>query len=1025
MSFHLRAHYRVTCPGYGAMRRNQKSYRMPNYILHIGLPKTGTKYLQAHFRRHRDILATAGVHYPANWWASKYDINHDGLAKDIIAKNDARLTRIFAEFEASECRTVLLSCEGFSDLDEASLAYLQSLIGTAQVQVVFFCRRWSDWIPSAWQQTVKQGSNRTFPEFLTGVISEARLIPTINFRIILDAYAKVFGRETIAIVPYSNLLDEGLDLVEVFYRDFLGFEQMPEITREAIHPSIGIHIAEVVRALNALSIRAQGASDVSTFQRMEIFQDDEMIGGPLGRIVAATKDSVGQIEVGDFDEPFNSLFQELTRDFEDLVLDVGCGTQLFQPRKAPGHFVRQDYLLTPGVVEDILLLHARLTSIGDAEQSAKAETMAFTLRADPSWHFDMQVMQGEAAVDYLAAHPLVPDPSGNDRAAFLCDLKAGSVPPWMLGEGWSSPETNGTWTDGKRALLKLPRAAVGGTHRLRLILRPFVAPPRLAAQGFTLSVNGETVGRNKISQFAVIQVDLPWVLLENALEVTVALDMPDAGRPCDLTGHPDDARQLALYVQHVSIWPQIRTNTRYNESKKILTSHEVRRLFPLLARHRTAEDQKLFNAIQWALAKTGAPSINGSEIAKIAGIDLSTDLPEHLAEEKMIGCAVLAIQGVDDTELFQALLPAEVTGEYMFVAQGNGGEIIGQGWAGPEAGFTWTNGGQATLRLPKPAIPAHYFLRIQCTPYIVRDLIPSQRVLISADGREIGAVKLKEFAIIDCDFPWEALAGGDPILELTLDLPDAKQPLELGLSDDDRSLGLAVESVSLVRLSPASEPELQEVIKPDEVALDTLMLKFESLGENCEFGLAQRRCGAEPLGLFRFSSAPLPKLLNAFRSKFKGMGGANSIAVQESSNGSEYMVLDKRFGFLFHAWVLVGERSPEEVKLREMRRIPFLVRKLTEEMMLGEKTFVYHGMETVTLDQARDLSAALREFGPATLLWVELADEEHAAGTVEMIEPGLLKGYMDRFAPGENAHDLSLEGWIALCRNVERHRTAA
>jgi hypothetical protein len=30
---------------------------------------------------------------------------------------------------------------------------------------------------------------------------------------------------------------------------------------------------------------------------------------------------------------------------------------------------------------------------------------------------------------------------------------------------------------------------------------------------------------------------------------------------------------------------------------------------------------------------------------------------------------------------------------------------------------------------------------------------------------------------------------------------------------------------------------------------------------------------------------------------------------------------------------------------------------------------------------------------------------------------GLLKGYIDRFAPGENAHALSLDCWITLCRN--------
>jgi hypothetical protein len=42
-----------------------------------------------------------------------------------------------------------------------------------------------------------------------------------------------------------------------------------------------------------------------------------------------------------------------------------------------------------------------------------------------------------------------------------------------------------------------------------------------------------------------------------------------------------------------------------------------------------------------------------------------------------------------------------------------------------------------------------------------------------------------------------------------------------------------------------------------------LMLRFEALGQNCEFGVVQRHYGAEPLGLLRFSSTPLHLLVAA------------------------------------------------------------------------------------------------------------------------------------------------------------------
>jgi hypothetical protein len=47
-----------------------------------------------------------------------------------------------------------------------------------------------------------------------------------------------------------------------------------------------------------------------------------------------------------------------------------------------------------------------------------------------------------------------------------------------------------------------------------------------------------------------------------------------------------------------------------------------------------------------------------------------------------------------------------------------------------------------------------------------------------------------------------------------------------------------------------------------------------------------------------------------------------------------------------------------------------------------------------------------------------VAGRRTSAGTVKKLSDGLLKSYIDRFAPGENAHDLSLDGWVTLCRRA-------
>src|ERR1700754_4026385 len=96
-------------------------------------------------------------------------------------------------------------------------------------------------------------------------------------------------------------------------------------------------------------------------------------------------------------------------------------------------------------------------------------------------------------------------------------------------------------------------------------------------------------------------------------------------------------------------------------------------------------------------------------------------------------------------------------------------------------------------------------------------------------------------------------------------------------------------------IDPATTPELSD---------RELVLKFESLGDNCELGLVQRRVGAEPLGLLRFSGTPLRHLLRAMEARFEGLADPNSIRIRPE-NG-EFMVKLAKYDFLYHAEMKVG-----------------------------------------------------------------------------------------------------------------------
>jgi len=375
-----------------------------------------------------------------------------------------------------------------------------------------------------------------------------------------------------------------------------------------------------------------------------------------------------------------------------------------------------------------------------------------------------------------------------------------------------------------------------------------------------------------------------------------------------------------------------------------------------------------------------------------------------------------------------------------FGTLGNSADYKISGWQEPESGFTWTLGTESSLAFPRPEEPGRYALELHISPFVWKERLTAQRVSIAVNEEEVGKFSVEHDEVILCEIPWSVLELRSAcIVEFTL--PDSASPAQVNGVPDTRSIALAFNEMRLIRLddprietretvsppasgskSSVSETGRFPALPPTGEELAGLMMRFESLGEDCEFGLVQRRCGAEPLGLLRFSSSPLPKLVAAMEAKFEGLGNPDMIKVELASNGREYMVLDKRFGLYYHAWVLAGEKSPEEVHARECARLPFLSNKLLEDLQAADKIFVYRGMKPLAESDMLKLAATMRNFGPTTLLWVEVADEEHEAGSVEEVATGLLRGNIERFAPANNAHDFDLDAWIGICHNAEALR---
>ena len=195
-----------------------------------------------------------------------------------------------------------------------------------------------------------------------------------------------------------------------------------------------------------------------------------------------------------------------------------------------------------------------------------------------------------------------------------------------------------------------------------------------------------------------------------------------------------------------------------------------------------------------------------------------------------------------------------------------------------------------------------------------------------------------------------------------------------------------------------------------------LVLSFESLGDNCELGLVQRRVGAEPLGLFRFAGVPLRHMLRAMNARFQGMADPEHVRVQPE-NG-EYMIKLTKFDFIYHADVKVADGDPEALHKLHSRTVRFLLDKFVGDLESAEKILVFRQNEPLSATDLVDLRAALSRFGPSTLLWVLEACPGHPPGSVDVIDRSFMVGYVKRLALRNAVPDLDVESWLTVLRRA-------
>lgn len=217
-----------------------------------------------------------------------------------------------------------------------------------------------------------------------------------------------------------------------------------------------------------------------------------------------------------------------------------------------------------------------------------------------------------------------------------------------------------------------------------------------------------------------------------------------------------------------------------------------------------------------------------------------------------------------------------------------------------------------------------------------------------------------------------------------------------------------------------------DLMSPEDRHMHDLMMAFESLGGTalgCEFGGVQRAFGAEPLGLLRWSDLGPDHLSAALEQRFEGVGEPENteLSVSPGLGYPEYITRDTRFHMGMHTFVAESAMPAERMLRTISGRLRLLRRKLIEELEAGDKLFVYkRTTHDLTEAELSRLHKAVRSYGEATLFYVRYADAAHPPGTVEQAAPGLLVGFVERFAVARGGELLPLpvDEWAAVCRKA-------
>ena len=225
-------------------------------ILHIGLPKTGTTYLQQLVWSNRARLRSDGVFLPGfghreHLWASLDLQERPRLAKR-HAKAPGAWQRLVDEANAQP-DDVLLTHEFFCGATAEQAARALGAFPDAEVHLVVTARDAAGVVSAGWQESIKNGSTVDLDSVMAGKAAGGSefSMRTWDLAGVLERWTPELPGERVHVLMMPGP-GQDRDLHWQHFAQVLGVDPLAyDAPAEAVNPALGIIQVELLRRINA------------------------------------------------------------------------------------------------------------------------------------------------------------------------------------------------------------------------------------------------------------------------------------------------------------------------------------------------------------------------------------------------------------------------------------------------------------------------------------------------------------------------------------------------------------------------------------------------------------------------------------------------------------------------------------------------------------------------------------------------------------------------------------------------------